>query len=92
MLVGNKLDLEENREISKERIKKFKENSKISSSMEISLQTGKNVEEMFMHIGRMILNSLKFSINLNERKGKNKKYLKNKKRRSVLDELKFLFN
>ena len=92
LLVGNKLDLEENREISSEQIELFKENNKISSSMEISIQTGKNVEEMFMNIGRMILNSPNFGINMNERKGKNKKYLKNKKRRSVLDELKSLFN
>ncbi|MFW9972140.1 MAG: Rab family GTPase [Candidatus Odinarchaeota archaeon] len=55
LLVGNKLDLEENREISKEIIEIFKENHDISSSMEISLKTGENVEEMFTEITRMIL-------------------------------------
>jgi len=55
LLVGNKLDLEENREVSKEQVEKFKEKHDISSSMEISLKTGENVEEMFMDITRIIL-------------------------------------
>ena len=58
LLVGNKLDLEENREVSKEEVAKFKEKHDISSSMEISLKTGENVEKMFMDIVRMILKRL----------------------------------
>lgn len=58
LLVGNKLDLEENREVSKEEVEKFKEKYDISSSIEISLKTGENVEKMFMDIVRMILKRL----------------------------------
>jgi len=52
LLVGNKLDLEEQREISKEQLK---DHYDISSSMEISLKTGENVEQMFINIIKMIL-------------------------------------
>ena len=55
LLVGNKLDLEENREISKEQIEQFKEENNISESIEISLKTGENVEKMFMKLMEMIL-------------------------------------
>ena len=55
LLVGNKSDLKENREISEEQIKKFKIENKISNSMEISLKTGKNVERMVRRITRMAL-------------------------------------
>jgi small GTP-binding protein len=57
LLVGNKLDLEEHREVSKEQVEKFKEKHKLTSSMEISLKTGENVEEMFVNIIKMILAS-----------------------------------
>ncbi|MFW9874013.1 MAG: Rab family GTPase [Candidatus Thorarchaeota archaeon] len=57
LLVGNKLDLEENREVSEEQVEKFKEDYNISSSIEISAKTGENVEEMFKELTRMILNS-----------------------------------
>ncbi|GAG34398.1 unnamed protein product [marine sediment metagenome] len=50
LLVGNKLDLEENREVSKEQIKKFKTDNKISSSIEISLKTGENVDAMLRKV------------------------------------------
>ena len=49
-LVGNKKDLEEHREVSKEHIETFKENYDITSSMEISAKTGENVEHMFIEI------------------------------------------
>lgn len=48
LLVGNKLDLEENREISKEQVENFITDNDISESMEISLQTAENVEKMFL--------------------------------------------
>jgi GTPase SAR1 family protein len=54
LLVGNKLDLEENREVSKERVEKVKEDNNISESMEISLETGENVELMFKKLAEMI--------------------------------------
>ena len=55
LLVGNKLDLEEHREVSKEQVKRFMGQHDIFSSMEISLKTGENVEHMVTEITRMIL-------------------------------------
>lgn len=55
LLVGNKLDLGENREISKEQIEQFKEEHNISESVEISLKTKENVEKMFMKLMEMVL-------------------------------------
>ena len=55
LLVGNKLDLKESREIFKEEVEKFKENNDLSSSMEISLKTGKNVERVFRKLTRLML-------------------------------------
>jgi len=55
LLVGNKLDLGSNREVSKELVDIFKEKNNISDSMEISLQTGENVENMFRELIEMIL-------------------------------------
>jgi len=63
LLVGNKLDLEEKREVSKEEVDKFKEKHDISFSMEISLKTGENVEEMFMKLAEMIFMRWKESLN-----------------------------
>ena len=58
LLVGNKIDLEEQREVSKDEVDKFKEDHDISSLMEISLKTGENTEKMFMKITDMILKYL----------------------------------
>jgi len=58
LLVGNKLDLEENREVSKEQVETFKEKHDISFSMEVSLKSGENIEKMFMNITRLALNKL----------------------------------
>ncbi len=55
LLLGNKLDLEEQREVSKEQVKKFKGDNIISSSMEISVKTGENVEKMFFNLTCMVL-------------------------------------
>ena len=59
LLVGNKLDLEENREVSKEEVEELEMDYNISSSMEISLKTGENVEEMFRKLTRMMLKTIK---------------------------------
>lgn len=58
LLVGNKIDLTEQREVTKDYVDIFKEGHDISSSMEISLKTGENVEKMFMKITEM---GLKYS-------------------------------
>lgn len=55
LLVGNELDLEENREISEEQLQKFKETNNISSSIELSLKTGENVENAFLTLTEMVL-------------------------------------
>lgn len=54
LLVGNKLDLEENREVPKELVEKLKKENNISDSMEISLQTGENVEKLFKKLTEVI--------------------------------------
>ncbi len=56
LLVGNKLDLKEHRNVSKEQLERFKESHGIHASMEISLKTGENVEKMFIKLPKMILN------------------------------------
>ena len=55
ILVGNKSDLEEDREVSKEQLEEIKENYDISLLMEISLKTGENVEEMYRNVTTMLL-------------------------------------
>lgn len=58
LLVGNKLDLEMKRDVSKKQIESFKLNIEISESMEISLETGENVENMFLRLTEMLLKKL----------------------------------
>jgi Ras-related protein Rab-1A len=55
MLLGNKLEVEENREVSIEQVTEFKEANDISSSMEVSLKTGENIEKTFMELTEMML-------------------------------------
>ena len=54
-LVANKIDLEENREVPKEKGIKFKDTQNLTEYMEISLKTGENVAEMFDEITNLIL-------------------------------------
>ena len=63
LLVGNKVDLEEKREVSKEEVEKFKEKHDISSSMEISLKTGENTFNMFKKLSEMVYMEWKESLN-----------------------------
>lgn len=58
LLVGNKLDLEQQREVTKEQIETIKNEHNIVASMEISAKTGENVEKMIMVLTRMILQNL----------------------------------
>ena len=84
LLVGNKLDLEENREVSQEQVDKFKGDYNISSSMEISLKTGENVEEMFRKLVRMDLKKGEETKELKIEKKYGKKKRKEKKKRRKL--------
>ncbi len=63
LLVGNKLDLEENRDVSKDEVEKLKKTYNISSSMEISTKTGENLEEMFLKLTEMMYIQWKKSLN-----------------------------
>ena len=56
VLIGNKVDLEEQRAISKERGIEVQKTNNLSSFMEISAETGENVEKMFELVGELILN------------------------------------
>ncbi len=53
-LAGNKLDLETNREVTKEEVEILKKKYNISSSMEISAKTGENSDEMFLKLTDMM--------------------------------------
>jgi GTPase Era involved in 16S rRNA processing len=55
MLIGNKLEVEENREVFIEQVTEFKKANDISSSMEVSLKTGENIEKTFMELTEMML-------------------------------------
>lgn len=56
VLIGNKVDLEEQRAISKERGIEVQKTNNLSSFMEISAETGENVEKMFELVVELILN------------------------------------
>lgn len=55
LLVGNKLDLNEQRKIAKEQIEKIKNEFILTSSIEISVKTGENIENMFTNLTLKIL-------------------------------------
>lgn len=55
MLIGNKVDLEENREVSREEVKKIVEKYNLTTSIEISTKTGENVEEVFTKLTKFIM-------------------------------------
>ncbi|MHA2037141.1 MAG: hypothetical protein ACW972_07555 [Promethearchaeota archaeon] len=55
LLIGDKIELKKNRVISNEKIKEFAEINEISSTTEISLKTGQNIEKTFMELTEMIL-------------------------------------
>ena len=54
LLIGNELEFEKDREVSKQ-VSQLKEDDDISSYMEISLETGRNVEKSFLELTKMML-------------------------------------
>ena len=59
MLVGNKCDLENAREVSKSSIQEFKDMNDILYATETSAKTGKNVDLLFSDCARHIYNKYK---------------------------------
>jgi Ras-related protein Rab-1A len=55
LLIGDNWELEENREITEEQIEDFIQTNEISSSMEISLKKGENIENTFIKLTEMML-------------------------------------
>ena len=81
LLVGNKADLEENQDISEEQIAQFKKNNELSSSMEISLKTGENVEKAFIKLTEMMIGKTKTDYRVEM---KRLTFLKENKRLAIL--------
>ena len=55
LLVGNKLDLEEQREVSKEQAEEIKNKHSLASVMEISVKTEENLEKMISTLTDLIM-------------------------------------
>ena len=69
VLIGNKSDLKENREITKEQIDSFVMNNKIKY-FETSAKNGENIEECFYFIAEKLMNDLEekgFENNINDK-------------------------
>ena len=53
-LIGNKIDLAENRKVTEEEAKKFKEEYSLNLYMETSAKTGINAREIFIEAARIL--------------------------------------
>ena len=53
-LIGNKIDLEESREVTSEEANKFKNDFEINLYMETSAKTGFNAKEIFIEAARAL--------------------------------------
>ena len=53
-LIGNKVDLENNRQISKEEAQKFVENNQIKLFLETSAKTGFNAQNVFVEASKLL--------------------------------------
>ena len=53
-LIGNKVDLVENRKVSEEEAKKFKSDFMLNLYMETSAKTGFNAREIFVEAARVL--------------------------------------
>ena len=59
LLVGNKCDLEQQREVAEEQIETIKKEHNIAAAMEISGKKGEKVEKLFLNLTHLILKQLK---------------------------------
>ena len=74
VLIGNKQDLEDKREVSFEEANKFKNDNNIDLYMETSAKTGKNIKEVFVEATKLLYNKYKENkAKQNEKNGENKK-------------------
>ena len=53
-LIGNRADLEESRQVSKEQALQFKEDWELDLFMEVSSKTGYNIQEMFIEASKLL--------------------------------------
>lgn len=56
LLIGNKIDLEKNRDVTRKQVDDFKNTNNITESIEISLKTRENLREMFKKIIKILEN------------------------------------
>ena len=61
-LVGNKKDKEDEREVSIDRVEKFKRDRNILFSFETSAKTGYNIENLFIFASKILYNNNKDKI------------------------------
>lgn len=61
-LVGNKLDMEDKREVSLDRVEKFKREKGIHFHFETSAMTGENIEDLFIMASKILYNNFKDKI------------------------------
>ena len=63
-LVGNKKDKEDEREVSHERVEKFKRDKNILYSFETSAMTGENIENLFIYASKILYEAFKDKIQM----------------------------
>ena len=63
-LVGNKKDKEEEREVTADRVEKFKRDRNILFSFETSAKTGENIENLFIFASKILYHNNKDRIAL----------------------------
>lgn len=61
-LVGNKLDMEDKREVSQDRVEKFKKEKGILFHFETSAMTGENIEDLFIMASKILYHNFKDKI------------------------------
>jgi GTPase SAR1 family protein len=61
-LIGNKLDMEDKREVSHDRVEKFKREKGIHFHFETSAMTGENIEDLFIMASKILYHNFKDKI------------------------------
>ena len=87
-LIGNKLDLEDKREVSFEEANKFKNDNNIDLYMETSAKTGYNIKEVFVEATKLLYNKYKENKVNNMKRMEKTKKKKRKKAKTTKKSLK----